>query len=56
MLTLLISFNRVLAPTRGELRTQTPDADKFVTIVMLLSYYIGRKKGNIINCVKYIPS
>ena len=55
MLTLLISFNRVLA-SRGELRTQTPDADKFVIIVMLLSYYIGRKKGNIINCVKYIPS
>ena len=43
------------APSRGELRTQTPDTDKFVTIVMLLSYYIGGKKS-ISNCVKNIPS
>ena len=43
------------ALSRVELRTQTPDADKLV-MVMLLSYYIGGKKGNIINCVKYIPS
>ena len=44
------------APYRGELRTQTPDTDKFVLIAMLLSYNIGGKKVNIINCVKYIPS
>ena len=35
--------------------TQTQDADNIsYCFVMLLSYYIGGKKGNIINCIKYI--